>query len=999
MVKCHRLRAAVALVVLALLLQGARGRAQMVAGPDMPGFKETFALDHGYETNDFKVEEIGFEAGGRTMANILWPGEQARVTLHFTNTSGHAIEATGAIQVVRYGTSVPEGEVWVPHAFLIRREGSVPLTVKLPAGGTGEIAVTPPIPETLGGYGLVVDLGEHGRAFAAAVVRVVRPDRGRVQFPTYALDMTWDEFMNEGVFVLFEKLGVKGARMGGQFELKTEPDYEASKERLDRYMRWARAHDVTVMLTLGDGDGWSDQPLGRPRPWLGADGKMLDTKDDRAWMPKYDGEFQHWVTEIATRYGWPRGNLNAVELWNEPWEASSISGWGADIQRYREIFEHMALGVEEARARAGVKVLIGGTCSSSNARDKLFPDGSNRFLKWLDFISIHYQALAADPALEPGWVHRKSPYGPVRVWDTESWIANSEDRVAGVIASMRAQGQSRTAGVFDGNVYQSHNVKTEGKIFPVVQAWAPAAAVAATQKFIGQRAFRRLLFPNGLPWVFVFDGLPAAKRPEDDGTAVVVGDLGRIYDRERPLFRTVSVSKNAHMRIANPDGTIAIFDFYGNRVWSTGHFVDVPLDGKGYYLRSTGRAGSFARMLSAIRKARVEGLDPVEMVAHDLTAPIEQRPSLRLTLTNVLNRPVRGRLEARLGDVDLRQPGNEIVLQPNETRTVELAVTGGKAAPGNTYPLTAVFNAGADGLVEHREDLHVNWIARRTLKVDGDLADWDGVLPEPIPGVGLKASLTEEAWLPYRDFARGENPGASSVYLAYDDKYFYFAAKIADATPDPGMVRFAHRDDDAYFYPDEATTADGKRLAWPTGVRHYSYRKNFDIPSGSGEHDNVLIAFNVRDKKRLLPNPSGVMPHFIVYEDTDYEYALNPVAPEYGGGTEIWRLQSPGMPRKHFFPRQPASPVDGGPVAGQLAMRRTDTTRVVEAAIPWSEMPDVRKRISLGETVKFTVRINDNKGNAHELAAGRSVSKYNSFTFHDDWQDHWANELEFGVEK
>jgi hypothetical protein len=34
-----------------------------------------------------------------------------------------------------------------------------------------------------------------------------------------------------------------------------------------------------------------------------------------------------------------------------------------------------------------------------------------------------------------------------------------------------------------------------------------------------------------------------------------------------------------------------------------------------------------------------------------------------------------------------------------------------------------------------------------------------------------------------------------------------------------------------------------------------------------------------------------------------------------------------------------------------------------------------------------------------ELAAGRSVSKDNPLTFHNDWATHWANELEFGVEK
>jgi hypothetical protein len=260
------------------------------------------------------------------------------------------------------------------------------------------------------------------------------------------------------------------------------------------------------------------------------------------------------VQRISSQYGWPKGNLNAVELWNEPWESVSISGWQADIPRYQEIFTHMAQGVEAARKNADVQVLIGGTCSSSNARDKLFADGSDKFLKWLDFVSVHYQALAADPAEVPEWMNRKSPRGPVRVWDTESWIANSEDRFPAIIASMRAQGQSRTAGIYGGNVYDSRNLAIDGKTVPIVQAWAPAAAVAATQKFIGQRAFQRLLFQNGLPWIFVFDGLPAedTKRVNaEDGTIVILGDIKQLYDPNRTVFRQIQVAADAQLTLDN----------------------------------------------------------------------------------------------------------------------------------------------------------------------------------------------------------------------------------------------------------------------------------------------------------------------------------------------------------------------------------------------------------------------------------------------------------------
>ena len=676
-------------VTMIALLVTSPSAAQMKTGSEMPGYSEVFGLEKGQLSTSYKVEEIAVQAGSSTMANVLWPRETLRITLHFVNETQSDLKARGQVNVVSYGTSVPPGDVWVPHVFKIAEEGSTPIDLDLPPSGSQDVTIQPQIPERFGGYALITDVEGQGRAFAATVVRTVQSDQGRVQFPTYALDMTWDEFMNEGIFVLFEKLGVKGARMGGPYEPKTEPDYEQNRSRLDRYMSWAQKHDVTVMLTLGDGGGSRDQPLQGPRPWLDGENRMLDTKDDRAWLPVYDQDFQGWVEQIASRYGWPKGNLNAVELWNEPWEGISISGWGADIPRYREIFTHMAEGIETARAQTGVKVLIGGTCSSSNARDKLFSDGSDQFLKWLDFVSIHYQALAADPSEVPGWVNRTGPYGPVRVWDTESWIANSEDRIAGVIASMRAQGQSRTAGIFDGNVYASKNIKLPDHVYPVVQAWSPAAAIAATQKFIGQRSFRKLLFPNGLPWVFVFDGLDRGRSGTpnpDDGTVVIVGDIKKIYEPERTLFRSVEVSKDAHLTIQDSNHAFQMYDFYGNPVEAQDATITVPLNGLGYFLRSNGTPGSFEKLLAALAAARVNGYSPVEIVAHDLTSPIEQHPVLKLSVTNVLNRPLNGRVEARLGDLTLRPAIAAVSLRPNETRDLTFPVSGGSPATQQRLP-------------------------------------------------------------------------------------------------------------------------------------------------------------------------------------------------------------------------------------------------------------------------------------------------------------------------
>jgi hypothetical protein len=314
------------------------------------------------------------------------------------------------------------------------------------------------------------------------------------------------------------------------------------------------------------------------------------------------------------------------------------------------------------------------------------------------------------------------------------------------------------------------------------------------------------------------------------------------------------------------------------------------------------------------------------------------------------------------------------------------------------------FDGGKDGSCEHREVLHVNLIAHRTITVDGSLDDWKGVLPQPVTSEGIRASLTEQAWLPFMKVDDSIKNGLAIGYAAYDDQYFYFAAKVVDNTPDEGGPRFETRDDDSYFYPEKAFSKpkDGrKELTWPAGVRRFTYRRDFEIPSGNGSADNIQIAFNVLppEKKDMYQNPKGTMPRYMAYPDTDYEFVFNQVAEKFGGGTEIWQLHKPGMVRKQFFPRQPKAVIDGGPVKdGKLVMRREGNLRLLEAALPWSSIPEVKKCLDARKTIKFSFRVNDNHGAACELAAGRSVSKENCLSFHPDWQTHWANELEFAFE-
>jgi hypothetical protein len=456
----------------------------------------------------------------------------------------------------------------------------------------------------------------------------------------------------------------------------------------------------------------------------------------------------------------------------------------------------------------------------------------------------------------------------------------------------------------------------------------------------------------------------------------------------------------------------------------------------------------------------------------------------------------------------------------------------------------------------------VNIVAARTIAVDGKLDDWKDVPAQTITSGDIAGpTLTEAAWYPFKKFDASIKTGFATGYLAYDTAYFYFAAKIADQTPDSGTIRFEKRNEDEYFYPDTCygmpmggaksfsvrwsgtvkpkhserytfytVSDDGVRLwvndrpvvdnwtdhaqvenkdtitlaaekaypvkmefyqtsggatakllwespsqvkeiiprgrltpdklprglkgnphgmyahyfagtdlkqeamiridstvnfdwgegkapdsaawanikvtydtlVWPKGVRHYSYRKDPVLPAGNAPTiDNVQIAFNVLspEEKGWYPYPQGTMPKFTIYQCTDYEYALNKVSPKFGGGVEIWRLDYPGMPHKHNYPRQGRSKVDGPAVGGKLVVVHEGNQRIVEAALPWAEIPHVRKRLDAGQTIKFSFRVNDNGGaGGMELSRRRSVADINP-SFHVDWTEHWANELEFAFEK
>ena len=140
-----------------------------------------------------------------------------------------------------------------------------------------------------------------------------------------------------------------------------------------------------------------------------------------------------------------------------------------------------------------------------------------------------------------------------------------------------------------------------------------------------------------------------------------------------------------------------------------------------------------------------------------------------------------------------------------------------------------------------------------------NLDDWKGVIPQTAQRVGT--SMTEKAYLPFKDFGRSAE-GTVTAYLAMTP-----ATSILPQRCGRWMTCRASRlaTTTSTSIP-RSSRAAARTLAWPAGVRRYSYRKDFEVPSGNGKH-NVQIAFNVLppEKKALLPFPAGTMPRFCAY--------------------------------------------------------------------------------------------------------------------------------------
>jgi hypothetical protein len=164
---------ALAFSLITFLACASAARAQMVTGKAMDNFAGAFGLTGGGAV----VQETDFSIAGKTSANVLWPGESARITFHIKVPGGYA----GPIKfdLMQYGTRAIPGDMWKPHVFKIADISSISVDANLPDKGDF-ITIAPAIPQTFGGYAIMTEIPGKCRFFGAALCRAMAAAPGRV---------------------------------------------------------------------------------------------------------------------------------------------------------------------------------------------------------------------------------------------------------------------------------------------------------------------------------------------------------------------------------------------------------------------------------------------------------------------------------------------------------------------------------------------------------------------------------------------------------------------------------------------------------------------------------------------------------------------------------------------------------------------------------------------------------------------------------------------------
>ncbi|XID92858.1 fibronectin type III domain-containing protein [Paenibacillaceae bacterium WGS1546] len=627
------------------------------------------------------------------------------------------------------------------------------------------------------------------------------------------------------------------------------------------------------------------------------------------------------------------------ELWNEPW----VHGWTwktGDAQDYRDMTKMIW---ERVKPHYPDVMLIGGG-STSYQRDIVYAKGSAH-TGYIDGSTNHAYGLP-DPS-QLAYVKLQKTMddlwslggGQGGIWQTELGTAETL-HFADLPQAEQKYGVARTVAP----IYLLHKLAAgdtpirvfwfalsygkgfSGDTLNIYDGTAPKPAVvaySAMTHFLEDSELVEELYPQAKSaWGFLFE------RKDGKATAALYSDRG--YSGTVTLHGAQNVK---------------VYDYLGRLVAGGGETVTVALKPwETLYLESELAPQALKAILT---NASFDFEKPLIVSPLSLTEPVQPSGTkIDVQVENASSNAISGQLRLVAPEGWTLQTNSVQVgpLQPGQKTILSFPASQTAVSDINRYLVEYSFDVyDESGNVartqQGKQTIQAAYAPKKTIAVDGDLSDWDDVLPVTMVSNGSRDYL-ELLLDPSKADEILNNPGSFenviyTVKTAWDDDYFYFQAQVPDenqSSPKP----FA---EDPYGF---AFNSDSVQLAFDTIENNPD-----DLLRGDPHYDKALGSY------------------------MDYLF-VGTLA--QGGVPELHRHAAPGTNMQTYYPTNanftpPIGPMDvseAGGTEGKMKVVRDETARktTYEIAVSWEAVPELGAQLSglaAGQVHegKFSFSIND----------------------------------------
>lgn len=631
--------------------------------------------------------------------------------------------------------------------------GKIPVMV--PAGGTTTQDVTMNITKK-GYYHVKVDAtGKNSSnvlkkiSFNMAVVdpwNTVPNENSPIAIngPGAFLNSRYNQSQVDARFAMMEREGMKYSRSEIRWDRVEPIPGNYTWKNMDGVVKAAHDHGIHLLGLLDYWGNYADP--------FGSQPKM----DFQTAVQNY----VQYVQAVVARYkpggtfakeqGWTDGyGITAWEIWNEP---STKQFWPGTVTQYGQLVKAAGPAIKKIAPKATMLAYSYGGSDDQEVMDTagkaayngisphFYPGPENP-----DTANFYKEIQARRQFLTENGVPNDQIWITETGWDTYGGVTErqqAEYEVRADLATYAAGADKTFLFTFDwgseppgwGNV---HPDLTPKPVFPAVAAlshritgYRPAGALSMGSDI------RAYSFTNGN------DSMVAVWSVQDKGTLTLA---------------TGSQKVDAYDMMDNLIGT------------SSNGRLTVPLSGAPVYLVAKSPASV---LISAVQNGEIDGISPLSISVGKLSDLPWKLPSIKVTLQNQTNKVEKGQLSVSLPEGWAVSNPNVSFgpIKPGEQQVIPLHLTHVKVSPDNQYPVT-VKAINQDGQTEKQTQvLSALASLQLTPEIDGNLNDWKGAVPIYLHSQNQVVGLTN--WTP--------SDLSAVAYTAWDNKYFYFAAKVTD---------------------------------------------------------------------------------------------------------------------------------------------------------------------------------------------------------------------------